>query len=294
LSLEDFKDAFHDSKVDVMDEDSMLDAVDMLKQLSNNRSFLAEVIHDRITQSIATGKPPELGMHTVVICRLRNHHYLRAVIWPAEKDDSYARTGGDVFYYGMPHDHNFHFLTVGYFGPGYSSDYYEVEGDTSAWYPGAHVELKSMGRRSLGLGKMMLYRAYKDVHSQLPPSATSISLNIMANRPTGTLPNQHIFDAQATRVAAIMQSRAAPAMFSTIAAVLGEASHDRLMGIAAQHPDPLTSFYALRSVALAARSDQERLDVFTQGLDHEFPLVRAWSRQYLDISNQAGAVATGL
>jgi hypothetical protein len=32
-------------------------------------------------------------------------------------------SGAAAFVYGLPHDHNFDFLTLGYFGPGYWSDY---------------------------------------------------------------------------------------------------------------------------------------------------------------------------
>ncbi len=42
----------------------------------------------------------------------------RANIWPSENDHMVRASGGASFVLGLPHDHNFSFLTLGYFGPG--------------------------------------------------------------------------------------------------------------------------------------------------------------------------------
>ncbi len=56
--------------------------------------------------------------------------YLRANLWPSERDAAYTASGPAAFSYGVPHDHNFSFLTTGYFGPGYVSDYYDYDAET--------------------------------------------------------------------------------------------------------------------------------------------------------------------
>lgn len=39
--------------------------------------------------------------------------------------------------------------------------------------------IRFVERSNLAEGRMMLYRAHRDVHSQLPPESLSVSLNIM-------------------------------------------------------------------------------------------------------------------
>ena len=39
----------------------------------------------------------------------------------------FKASGISPFFYHVPHDHNFSFLTVGYLGPGYWSEYYEYD-----------------------------------------------------------------------------------------------------------------------------------------------------------------------
>lgn len=54
-----------------------------------------------------------------------------------------------------------------------------VERDTVSGWQGETVGLRFIERSTLSPGKLMLYRAHLDVHSQLAPEAMSVSLNVM-------------------------------------------------------------------------------------------------------------------
>jgi hypothetical protein len=55
---------------------------------------------------------------SLVLSTPRGGCYLRANIWPCERDACFAASGARAFVYGMSHDHNVSFLAVGYLGPG--------------------------------------------------------------------------------------------------------------------------------------------------------------------------------
>ncbi len=59
--------------------------------------------------------------------RASEKYFIRANFWPSPRDSVFKLSGTSPFFYGLPHDHNFSFLTVGYLGPGYWSEYYEYD-----------------------------------------------------------------------------------------------------------------------------------------------------------------------
>jgi hypothetical protein len=101
------------------------------------------------------------------------------VVWlPLEE-----RIEPSLFSYGEAHDHNFDFYTCGCFGPGYSTDIYEYDPDSVVGLPGEPVKLTFLERTSLPEGKVMFYRASRDVHVQLPPPSLSVSFNLILSPP---------------------------------------------------------------------------------------------------------------
>ena len=146
-------------------------------------------------------------------------------------------SGASSFVYGLPHDHNFNFLTLGYFGSGYWSDYYEYDFGEVAGCRGEEVpSLRFIERSALDLGKMLLYRAHLDVHAQLPANDLSVSLNIMhASGAQGWL-DQYRFDLDQGRIKAIVSGGSSEA-FLRIAVGLGSAEAlDLAHRFANRHP----------------------------------------------------------
>ena len=94
--------------------------------------------------------------------------FIRANIWPSEDEHTMRASGGGAFVYSLPHDHNFSFLTLGYFGPGYWSNYYEFDYEKSPVGAASRSALRFVERSRLEEGKIQLYRAHRDVHEQEP------------------------------------------------------------------------------------------------------------------------------
>ena len=128
----------------------------------------------------------------------RSKFVMRANFWPALKDSVVRHSGPDPFFYGVPHDHNFSFLTVGYLGPGYWSDYYEYDYGAVVGYPGESVDLRFVEKSRLEEGKVMLYRAHRDIHLQLPADAMSVSLNIVETSHNSVFRDQYQFDLESS------------------------------------------------------------------------------------------------
>ena len=109
---------------------------------------------------------------------------VRANIWLPPKR---ARSEADAYYksiyaYDLAHNHDSPFLTVGYFGPGYETDLYEVDAETVSGTPGEQVTLRAHRREQLTRGRVIYFKAYNDVHVQHEPSELSISLNLIFSR----------------------------------------------------------------------------------------------------------------
>ncbi len=165
--------------VDLTDEASIARCAALLAGLAQNRDFLAGHLIAAL-QSGAAGYPDNrYSAQVILLHRSPRGWYLRANIWPAATDAAYASSGAAAFSYGVAHDHNFNFLTIGYFGPGYASDHWEVDPEAIDGRHGESLALTFTGRSTLGEGQILLYRAHRDLHCQRPPASLSVSLNIM-------------------------------------------------------------------------------------------------------------------
>ncbi|URW75649.1 transposase [Sphingomonas donggukensis] len=188
-------DALDAHPFDTRDEDSFADAGPLLARLGRNPHFLADLaiaeLKDRCAGQVATN-----GYSAqVVLLRPPSARYvLRANFWPAATDDAVRSSGAEAFFYGDAHDHNFPFLTYGYLGPGYWSDYYERDPAAILGLPGERAHLRFVERARLEPGRLMLYRQRLDVHRQLPPEAFSVSLNILGHDPAQPWIDQYRFD----------------------------------------------------------------------------------------------------
>lgn len=202
LDLAEVAARLDESGVDLSDEGSIAYCTDLLAGLQRNRDFLADSVVAALKASYADQLTLNLySAQVFLLHRSARGFYLRANLWPSVRDAAYAASGPAAFSYGVPHDHNFSFLTAGYFGPGYVSDYYEYDPETVDGRLGEPLDLKFVERSQLGEGKMMLYRAHRDIHSQLPPEILSVSLNIMDEGEHVPWRDQYIVDLEAGTIA---------------------------------------------------------------------------------------------
>lgn len=193
--------------VEPEEEASLAHAALWLRRLGNNRHFLADRLVEELTQGDRDEVAPNsYGPQVIMLSEPVGDFFLRANIWPSADEPLFRASGGSSFVYGLPHDHNFDFLTLGYFGPGYWSDYYEYDYETVQGWSGEPVDLRFVKRARLEPDQLMHYRAHRDVHAQLPPDSLSVSLNVMHMRASQPWYDQYSFDTQQRRVGAILNS----------------------------------------------------------------------------------------
>ena len=202
-------DALGDRGFDPAEEAGLFDAALALRRLGNNRAFLGDLLIEQLkNRHREAGESSAYGAQSIVLSRPRGGCFLRANIWPSERDACFQSSGARTFVYGLPHDHNFSFLTLGYFGPGYASDYYEYDYDATAGFAGETPGLRFVERSALAEGKLMLYRAHRDIHSQLPAESLSVSLNILRIDPAEGWFDQYGFDLESGAIAGVLNPTA--------------------------------------------------------------------------------------
>lgn len=268
-----------DADLDTRCHDSMIAAADHLKALACNRTFLADIVVNEL-KDLATIQRGNTYTPQVVMLHLQpcKNYFLRANIWPSAEDAVMRASGPDPFFYHKPHDHNFNFVTVGYHGTGYWSDYYEYDYDDVAGYPGEHMGLRFVERSALGEGKVMLYRAFVDVHDQLPAHELSISLNIMENTLRPVVTDQYAADAESGTVKKMVNRNNMVCVLSVAAAIGDENTVEVIDHIARKHINPRIRFAALKSLGSRCETPDERVVMLMRGLSDEATLVRESAR----------------
>lgn len=143
------------------EDESLLNAARWLRRLGNDPDFLGDILIDELGRRHRDDVlDNSYGPQVVMLAPPNGQFFIRANIWPAADDHMVRASGGSSFVLGLPHDHNFNFLTLGYFGPGYWSDYYEYDYGEVTGYRGEPVpSLRFVERSRLEPGKLMLYRA---------------------------------------------------------------------------------------------------------------------------------------
>ncbi|MDL2352757.1 MAG: transposase [Pseudomonadota bacterium] len=236
---------------DPHDEDSLTNAALWLRRLGNNQTFLGDLLIEQLAQRHREDLPGNAySPQVVMLVPPGGSFFIRANIWPSAGDHMVRASGDAAFAIGLPHDHNFSFLTQGYFGPGYWSDYYEYDYAAVTGYRGEPVpSLRFIERSRLEPGKLMLYRAHIDVHAQLPADSLSVSLNVMHTAGAQGWLDQYKFDLGRREIAAQL-SPAPSAAFLKVAVGLGsEEALDLAHRFALRHPSDTMRLAAWEALA---------------------------------------------
>jgi hypothetical protein len=253
-SLAEVSDALNASGFDPLDPGSLDHAARWLRRLGNDQHFLGDLLveemarrhHDDVLSNA-------YGPQVVMLVPPQGQFFIRANIWPSANEHMVRASGDAAFAIGLPHDHNFHFLTLGYFGPGYWSDYYEYDFEAVDGWRGEPVpSLKFIERARLEEGKIQLYRANRDVHAQLPADSLSVSLNIMHTHAVQGWYDQYKFDLEASTIAASLSPTPTQALLRVAVGLGGDEALDLAERFAARHPSD-----RLRLVAFDALAGRE-------------------------------------
>ena len=233
------------------DEDSFIDCRVMLRRLANNRKFVLDRYHDNLRLYAASGEQALSQTQSIELSKA-GKFYLRANIWlPIDESSLTSFYQKKLFSYDLPHDHNFSFLTVGYFGEGYETDIYSYDFRSAVGYHNERVAMDFLGRHKLSPGRLMFYRGGRDIHIQYCPETLSVSLNLMPNIKHVPEEQQYIFDCNAKSIVGGAGDLISNKLFLFKAAgFIGDDSTVELLGDIAKSEKscPKTRAMALRSV----------------------------------------------
>jgi hypothetical protein len=275
-TLGDVVEALETGGFDPRDEENFASFAPLLKKLANNRTFLSDLVVEELEDRCNGQKMSnQYSSQVIMLYNKSNRFMIRANFWPALTDSIVQHSGTAPFFYDVAHDHNFSFLTVGYLGPGYWSDYYEIDYDKVAGYDGEKVDLRFIEKARLEQGKVMLYRAHKDVHRQLPADAMSISINIAETAPGLEYRDQYRFDVDTGHVSSIISALGVEPLLSIAAHFGGEKGKEMLDHYAAHHPSARIQMSAIKAQASVAGSVDQRLAILERAARHSHPYVAA-------------------
>lgn len=259
LSLDECVDRITHRGFDPGDEHSLMEAARDLRRLGNNRSFLGDILIAELKRrDQPDAETTTYGPQVVMLSRPSGEFFLRANIWPSPDEHVLRASGEAPFYFDVPHDHNFSFLTLGYFGPGYWSDYYEYDFEGVAGYRGEPVDLRFVERSRLSEGKLMLYRAHRDVHVQHPSDALSVSLNVMHMAPHQGWFDQYRFDVADKRIAGILNTGSAETMLRVAVGLGLEDALDLAEQFGRNHASDRMRLAGWEALAMVARDKVAR------------------------------------
>jgi hypothetical protein len=260
ISLAEFTARLDESGCDLTTNDGLAAATALLGGLYANRGFLVDIALDLLTQGCDDQRRNNrYGGQVLLLHRKPGQHFVRANFWPAATDPVLQASGATHYLYDVPHDHNFDFLTVGYLGPGYGSDWFDYDHAAVVGHVGERVDLRPTESGVLGEGQLRLYRAHRDVHRQLPAASLSVSLNIIPENGATVWRDQYLFDLSQDIIASVPSMAPSEAMLR-LALLYGAGNgEDIARHIAAHHPSHRMRWTARRALIGAAVDAPARL-----------------------------------
>lgn len=220
------------------------------QRLAANREFvrdalLAELKRIAAERNLGSFAPQSFIIHRAPPFSLRLNLWLPSV-GSSRKVEQEAR----IYSYGRAHDHNFSLLTVGVAGPGYRTRIYEYDCTSIQGRGGEHVEMTFLEDTKLTTGKAMIYRPHHDIHVQIPPVESSMSLNLLIEEKDIVDTPQYYFDLETSSLVP-MDDNEIGRRVSFLEAVGHFANEDCacvLFDVARQNRDPSIRAAAIRAI----------------------------------------------
>lgn len=287
ISLEGCIAALDEKGFDPGDRASLAHAANMLARLARNRDFLGDMAIDELkTRCRRQSQINAYSAQVLMLCAARAEFALRANFWPSQDEPVVRNSGVGSFFYGLPHDHNFDFLTIGYHGPGYVSDYYEYERCRVTGLVGESVAIKFVETSQLAPGRLLHYRAGRDIHCQHPPQSFSVSLNIVHIAPHQKWTDQFRFAIDPSRETGSIDgllSQNADALVVRLALAMGRGNAcDLADQLARSHDCDRMRWTCIDALGETITDMAARQDHFARWRDDPSRLVRTLCRQRLD------------
>lgn len=240
---------------DPAEEESLAHAANWLRRLANDRDLLGDMFIDLLAgRRPATLAAIDVGETNRIVLAApgRGNFALSACIWPSTGDHALRASGPEAFNYGLAHDHNFDFLVLGYFGPGYETEDYEYDYAAVSGWRGEPVDLQPLGRARLEPGHIHHYRAHRDVHVLHPPASVSASLTLTHEHPAQGWMDHYLFDLAQGSVSRVLGHGPSEAFLQIAVGLGGEEARDLATRFGRHHPSDRMRLAAWRALAGAA------------------------------------------
>ena len=262
MSLQEFEEALIDWRFDTRDPvESYLKVIDQFKMLSNNKIFFREILLKNLKAPLESEQPENPQLRIIIPANGR--YYVRAVFWPPQNDPIVNSTDAEALAYHYAHDHNFSFLTVGYYGPGYKSDYYEYEYGDVVGYENEPVELRHVGLKQLEYKKLMIYRAHIDIHEQYPPESLSITLNLVGQPHLHEFKHQYNLSTDGGFVKKIVNRLPTTTLVAIASAFADDNINEILNDLMCSHPIDMVQKAILESMLENASTRTRKQEILT-------------------------------
>jgi hypothetical protein len=261
ISFAEFVAKLEQDGVDLSTESGVMAARSLLAGLYANRDFLVDRAIEELKDACASqSRTNRYGAQVLMLHQRPGSFFVRANFWPAMDNPIVQASGAQHYFYDVPHDHNFDFLTLGYLGPGYRSHWLENDGLKTIGYPGEIAHLTTSEHGTLSPGRILHYRAHRDVHVQFAPASFSISINIVAEGVGTMWRDQYLFDPDLRNIVQIPTLSQAEVLLRIGVNFGGEAGLDVAHHVATHHPSHRARWYAWRALASAQTTpDGQRL-----------------------------------
>lgn len=140
IEFKDFIDVV-DNEFDVKSVDGLAAIAPLFKALANDKTLVSNFMNAAIKRLVDTPWAISYTPNSIVLGRGKDF-FVRANIWaPLKIVGKFRSYEEKMSSYGAAHDHNFMFMTVGYFGSGYETDTYRYDPSQVTGYIGEKVDL---------------------------------------------------------------------------------------------------------------------------------------------------------
>lgn len=248
-TLEECQAALDRQGFDPGNPDSVQHAAQWLARLAANRTFLGDLAILEVQRDCRRAGGQGYSPQVMMLGEPRPGWFMRANIWPSAEESVLHTSGEAAFVYGLAHDHNFDFLTVGYHGPGYASDHYEVDPDSVTGIVGEKVAMRFAGRMVLKPGQVMHYRARRDVHCQFAPPSLSVSINLIHGAAAQRWTDQFQYDLANQTIARVLTTCTGDSVGRMALALDADHCERPIARLAAEHEQPRLRWSALQALA---------------------------------------------
>lgn len=199
ISLEQFTEEMR--AFDATTEDGLAAAADLFAALNANKRLLVDHIVGLLRRLRDDDAVNDYTGQTFMLASGPDY-FVRANVWlPRPYRPLKALAESDQLFYDVAHDHNFTFMTAGHIGSGYRTTIYEYDGIDSTYNIGDRVDMSFLEDTMLPEGKIMIFRASRDIHVQYAPDEFSVSLNVMTINRTELRRTQNVFEKDCATVA---------------------------------------------------------------------------------------------